>query len=105
MNRPLLRRVVWTCLIHLAAAALFLCIYAVPAFFSYVQRTDVRIGVGRAPMGIILLVLPALLVTFLWGGCLAGENTTKKKILLSLWLIVNVCISGAYLIAIHAAWR
>lgn len=99
-SQALRNRIVWTCLIHLFAAGIFFCIYAVPPLFEWVQKTKFRAGSGSAPVGMVLLVLPALLVTFIWGGIESRQSGASQKILLSLWLILNVIISTAYLVLI-----
>lgn len=94
-------RIIWTLAIHLIAAAIFLCVYAFPALYSYVQNTTIHIGTGAGPVSIVLLVLPAVLITFMWGDDVVGTGgNAVKKILLSLWLILNVMISLAYLVCI-----
>ena len=78
-----------SCLIHLVSAGLFACIYAVSQLFTFVQN--------GAPLGIVLLILPAVLIVFLYGG---GAESAGGKLRLSLVLIANVAVSLAYLISI-----
>lgn len=103
-NRTLRNRILWTFLIHLAAAAAFFCVFAVPALFAWVRNTDFRMGTGQAPMGIVLLILPALIITFMWGGFNLKQKPVVTKILLSLFLIINVIISVIYLVLIAIAF-
>ena len=102
-RQALRSRIVWTCCVHLIAATIFLCVYAVPLLFAWVQTTEVRMPGGGAgvPMGIVLLVLPAFLILFLWTeDTPKGKKGILNKILLSLLLIVNVAISATYLVLI-----
>ena len=99
-KQALKNRMLWTCLVHAIAVAIYFCIYAVPALFTWVQNTDFRAGGGYAPVGMVLLILPAIVITFLWDGNAMSENSAAKKILLSLWLILNVAISLVYLVFI-----
>lgn len=93
-------RVLWTVMIHVIAAAIFFGIYAVPALFTWVQSAQFRLNGGAAPVGMVLLVLPALLITFVWGGAAINRRNVATKILLSIWLIVNVVISLVYLVLV-----
>jgi len=86
-----------SCLIHLVSAGLFACIYAVPQLFTFVQNGALRINGNGAPLGIVLLILPAILIVFLCGG---GAESAGGKLRLSLVLIANVAVSLAYLISI-----
>ena len=99
-KQRLRNRIIRTCLIHFIAVAVFYCVYAVPALFAWVQNTDFRAAGGRAPIGMIFLILPALVITFMWGGTAMSEKGVAKKIALSLWLILNVAVSTVYLVLI-----
>lgn len=94
------KRIIWTVLIHSIAAAIFFCVYAIPPLFYWVQNTEFRLAGGAAPIGAVLLILPALVITFIWSGGVIGEKGVCKKIALSFWLILNVIISLVYLILI-----
>jgi len=95
-------RIFWTVLIHLISAAGFALIYAVPALLEWVGKEGTR-RAGISP-AMILLVLPAILITFLWGGTEIKNRPVLTKTLLALWLILNVAISVAYLVAIDNAF-
>ena len=97
-------KMIWTCLIHFAVAAIYFCIYAVPALFAWVQNTEFRAAGGRAPMGMVLLILPAIVITFIWDGATVKGKGIVKKILLSLWLILNVALSLVYLVLVDNAF-
>jgi len=99
-KQALRNRIVWTCIVHFIAVAIYFCVYTVPALFTWVQNTDFRMAGGHAPIGMILLILPAIVITFVWGGNAMNEKGVVKKILLSLWLILNVAISIVYLVLI-----
>lgn len=99
-GQALRNRAIWTIGIHLFAAGVFACVYAIPSVFAWVQRTEYRSMGARAPMGIILLILPALFITFLWGGADLRQKGIASKLLLSLCLILNVVISITYLVLI-----
>lgn len=99
-NQACKNRIVWTCLIHFFAAGIFFCIYAIPFLFTWVQKAEFRARGGRMPVGMVLLILPAILITFIWGGVESKRNDTSRKILLSFWLIFNVIISITYLVLI-----
>lgn len=92
-------RLALTVFIHSVAAAIFYCVYSVPSLFSWVQNAEFHRGSGNAPMGMILLILPALVVTLIWDSAIR-QNSRIKKIALSLWLIINVVISLTYLVLI-----
>lgn len=104
-NRTLLNKIVWTCLIHLIAAALFCCIFALPPLFAFFQHTRLRHTTVTGAGILIPLVLPALIIAFLWGGDVIGERgAAGKKLLLALWLILNVGVSLGYFILIGIAF-
>ena len=90
-----------TITIHCITAFSYLLIYSIPILFSKVQNTDIQIGTGAAPAGMILLILPAIIITFIWGGLEIHNKSWLTKLLLSLFLILNVIISLIYLILIH----
>ena len=94
------KRVIWTALVHIIAAAIYFCVYAFPALFAWVQKAEIRSYGGSAPAGMVLLILPAVVITFIWGGGELKMQRTLTKILLSLFLIFNVAISITYLVLI-----
>ncbi len=100
------KKILYTVLIHAVAAALFVMIYLIPSLFTFVQNTEFRgrFG-GGTPLGMVLLVLPALIITFIWDRDVIGEKgRVGRKILLSLWLVFNVAVSLTYLILIYTAF-
>ncbi len=99
------RRISLSLLIHLIAASIFFCTYSIPALFSWVQNTTVSyLGGPGVPIGMVLLILPALIITFIWGAVETQSKPGITKLLLSLGLILNVIISLTYLILIHNAF-
>jgi hypothetical protein len=103
-DTALLNRIKYTLLIHAMAAIIFAGIYAVPAIIHWVQHTEFRTLNGSMPIGMVLLILPTLLITFIWIGDEMGKGKVLKKIRLALWLVINVGISFGYLILIHLAF-
>ena len=99
-KQDLKSRIAWTCRIHFIAATIFFCIYAVPTLFAWVQNTYFRMGAGQASMGMVLLILPSVVITFIWDGDKMSEKGVAKKFLMSLWLILNVAVSIVYLVLI-----
>lgn len=99
------KQILLTAAIHIVAAAVFAFICAIPSMLEWVRYAKFHSHGGEAPIGIILLVLPALFVAFIWGGDLVGtRGKVGKKILFSLWLIFNVCLSVIYLYFIGKAF-
>jgi len=91
-------KIAWTLLVHLFAVVAVFCIFGIPELFSWLQEWG-RAG-KRSSIGAVIIVLPAFLITFIWSGD-ADKKSISGKILLSLWMIVNVAVSLAYIIAIH----
>jgi|GEM_PF-1560227 len=87
-------------LIHLLSVGIFFCVYAVPPLFAWVQKTEVRAMGGSAALGMVLLVLPALVIIFLWDGAHVKSKPILSKVFLSIWFILNVAISVFYLVLI-----
>lgn len=99
-GQALRNRVVLTGLVHLLAAGVFCGIYTLPALFSWVQKGQFRAMGGSAPIGMGLLVLPAVLATFIWGGATGKQKGVAGKLLLALWFVANVALSAGYLVLI-----
>ncbi len=90
-------RIVYTIAIHAIAAALFALIYAVPALGHFVQNAKIRRNGGEMELGMALLILPTLLIAFIWAGGVVGEKgKVLQKIGVALWLIFNVALSITY---------
>lgn len=105
-NRTLFSKMLWTFLLHLITAALFASIFAFSALFSFFSHTMVDSDGSAIPLGVALLVLlPVMFTVILWGGGVVGEKgAALKKILLSLGVILNVCITLLYVYFIAAAF-
>lgn len=92
----------YTILIHLFSAMLFLLVYLIPPLLTFVENSGNSQGYPKMGFGMILLILPALIITFISSGNVVGtKGNMIKKLVLSLWFIVNVCISLTYLVLIH----
>ena len=105
-KRPLGKKILYTCLIHAAGAVLFMATFAIPKLFTYIRDTEVRLGGGRAPLGIVVIVLPSLFLAFLWGeGLIGTKGMIGKKLLFSLWIFFNVGITIAYIAVISMFFK
>ena len=102
-KQALKNKVKYTIIIHLVAIGLFYCIYAFPILLEIVRESGAwgrhRRSIGG--LGMFFLILPSVLVAFVWSGSVIGEKgMIGKKIILSLWIIANAAISLAYLVFI-----
>lgn len=105
------RRMLWTMGVHLAAGALWVAVYNFLPLMEWVRHTEIsRMGVA---MGLVLMILPATIVLFLWGGDhphFWSKSTEwkrehplpmKQKLRLVAVFLVNVAVSVGYAILIN----
>lgn len=96
LDLSLKSKIAYTSLVHLVTAGLFFVFFSYGKIYAYIQHTNLRVNGARAPLGMILLTLPGLLVTLLWGGLKIHEKKPTAKILLSLWLVLNIIFTITY---------
>ena len=97
-----LKKFVLSILVHMAGILAFYCAYTVPAFQEFLQQV---VLVNRIPIAgffaILLIVVPALLITYIWSNKFlfhASQMPLKQRLCLCVILIFNVIVSVCYLV-------
>ena len=85
-GQGLLRRVLWTVLAHVFAAAVLVWAYANPVSFAWLIETDWEI---------VLVVIPGGVAAFLWGDA-ANGRPIWMRVLMSILMALNVMVSAGY---------
>lgn len=99
-KQALRNRIFVTILVHLICAGVLCLIFLVPSLLNIVRAASFRGTQGM--LGIIIILMPALINTFIWGG-IEPATTGKRvaqKFLLTLWFIFNFAVSFGYFILI-----
>ncbi|MDR2966518.1 MAG: hypothetical protein LBU74_01055 [Methanobacteriaceae archaeon] len=106
------KKLMLTFMIHAIAIGLFVLIYTIPSFFSFVQNTSLNGVKGGIPLGVIIIAFPTILISLLWAPFgikmakfPAPKGNILKKINFALWILLNFFFSMVYLFAISYYFR
>jgi len=108
MNSKIRNKLIGSVLIHLAAILVFITVYISPIAMNYIKNMEMGSWGTTTPLGGILIVLPAIIITFF---CFPETRTSpidgsvKKKVGISLFLISQVLISLVYIFIIDYILR
>lgn len=103
-------KLVLTFVIHALAFGLFALIYSKPAIVSFLQKTAFEGPLsGIIIFGMIAIVLPIILIAFLWAPFGVRDPFTNpapkgfllKKLGYAFWVLLNAAFSIAYIIAAY----